>query len=62
MVAEGRDCAEVLAQLAAVRSALGKTCEIILKDHLEHCVVDAVETGDTASLDELNKAIELLMK
>ena len=62
MVEDGRDCAEVLIQLAAARSAINGTCEVILKDHLEHCIVEAVETGDTKTLDELNKAVELLLK
>ena len=62
MVEEGRDCAEVLIQLSAVRAAINKTCEVILKDHLDHCIVEAVETGDTKKLEELNKAVELLMK
>ena len=39
MVEEGRDCTEVLVQLAAVRSALNSTAKIILKDHIEHCIV-----------------------
>lgn len=62
MVEDGRDCSEVLIQLAAVRSAINSTCKIILKDHIDHCVVDAVETGDTDTIEELNKAIEILMK
>ena len=62
MVEDGRDCSEVLIQLAAVRSALNGTMKIILKDHIDHCIVDAVESGDTATIDELNKAIEILMK
>jgi len=62
MVESGRDCSEVLIQLAAVRSAINSTCEVILKDHLEHCVVDAVESGDHKTLDELMRAVELLMK
>ncbi|MCL2662570.1 MAG: metal-sensing transcriptional repressor [Oscillospiraceae bacterium] len=62
MVEQGRDCAEVLVQLAAVRGAINKICEIILKDHLEHCIVDAVETGDKEALNELSKAVELLLK
>lgn len=62
MVEDGRDCSEVLIQLAAVRSAINSTCKIILKDHIDHCIVDAVETGDTETIDELNKAIEILMK
>ena len=61
MVEDGRDCSEVLIQLAAVRSAIGNTAKIILKDHIEHCLVDAIETNDVTALDELNKAIERFM-
>jgi len=61
-VEEGRVCAEVLAQLAAVRSAIDKTCEVILKDHFEHCVAQAVATGDMEALEKLKRAIELMMK
>ena len=61
MVEDGRDCSEVLIQLAAVRSALGNTAKIILKDHIEHCIIDAVDSKDVAALDELNKAIEQFM-
>ena len=56
MVEEGRDCTEVLVQLAAVRSALNNTAKIILKDHIEHCIA-GVESGDHA-LEELNDAID----
>ena len=56
MVEEGRDCTEVLVQLAAVRSALNSTAKIILKDHIEHCIA-GVESGDHA-LEELNEAID----
>jgi len=62
MVRDGHDCAEVLIQLSAVRAAINKTCEVILKDHLDHCVIDAVRSGDTATLAELNRAIEMLMQ
>ena len=62
MVEEGRDCSEVLIQLAAVRSALNNTGKVILKDHLEHCVVDALESRDKAAIDELNRAIEQFVK
>lgn len=58
MVEEGRDCADVLIQLAAVRSALNSTAKVILKDHLEHCITDAAETGDEVLIEELNAAID----
>ena len=61
MAGEGRDCSELLVQLAAVRSALNATSRIILKDHIEHCIVDAVEHGDQEALDELNRAIDRIL-
>ena len=42
MVENGRDCSEVLIQLAAVKSAIGGVSRVILKDHIDHCIVDAV--------------------
>lgn len=62
MVEDGRDCSEVLIQLAAVQAALNNTGKIILKDHINHCIVDAVRDGDTEELEELNKAIDRFMK
>lgn len=62
MVEDERDCAEILVQLAAVRSALNNVCKMILKDHMDHCVIEAIRDNDTESIAELNKAIDLLMK
>ncbi len=62
MVEDGRDCSEVLIQLAAVRSALGNTGKVILEDHINHCIVDAVEHGDRQAIAELNKAISYFIK
>ena len=62
MVENGRDCSEVLIQLAAVRSAIYGICKVVLRDHLNTCIVNAVETGDMATIEELNKAIEMLLK
>ena len=56
MVEDGRDCSEVLVQLAAVRSALNNTAKIILKDHIEHCIAGAA--ADASELQELNDAID----
>ena len=60
MVEDGRDCTEVLVQLAAVRSALNSTAKVILKDHLEHCISSAGE-GDPDQLQALNEAIDKFM-
>ena len=43
------------------RTASG-TAQVILKDHIEHCIVDAVDSNDLESIDALNKAIEQFMK
>ena len=62
MVEDGRDCSEVLVQLAAVRSAIDNTGKVILQDHLRHCMVDAVAAGDTEAIEELCQAVDKFMK
>lgn len=62
MVEEGRDCSEVLIQLSAVKSAINNTGKVILKDHIEHCLVDAVECGDMEAVADLTDAIDRFMK
>ena len=62
MVEEGVDCADVLVQLAAVRSALDNTGKVILNDHIRHCMVDAVSAGDESAIDDLCQAIEKFLK
>lgn len=62
MVEDGRDCSEVLIQLSAVKSAINNTGKVILQDHIEHCIVDAIESGENQALEELNKAIDRFMK
>ena len=62
MVEDCEDCSQVLVQLAAVKSALNSTGKVILKDHLEHCIVHAVEGGDTEMLTELSDAIDRFVK
>ena len=62
MVEEGHDCADVLVQLAAVRSAIDNTGKVILQDHMRHCMVDAVAAGDEDAIEDLCRAIERYMK
>lgn len=62
MVENGEDCSNVLIQLAAVRSALDNTGKVILKDHMRHCMVDAVAAGDEEAIDDLCQAIDKFMK
>jgi len=54
MVDEKKYCIDVLHQLKAVQSALDKTNEVILRQHLETCVVEAVKNQDSERvIDEL---------
>jgi len=62
MVEADRDCSEVLTQIAAVKSAISNIGREILKDHIEHCVVDAVQTGDEQVIADLNAALDRFLK
>ena len=62
MVEDGRDCSEVLIQIAAVRSAINNIGKVILQDHIQHCIVDAVERDDEQALDSLCQAIDKFIK
>lgn len=62
MVEDGRDCSEVLVQIAAVRSAINNVGKIILQDHIQHCIVEAVERDDEKALDDLCQAIDQFVK
>lgn len=62
MVEDGRDCSEVLIQIAAVKSAINNIGKLILQDHIRHCVVDAVEQGDEQCLADLEDAINKFIK
>jgi CsoR family transcriptional regulator, copper-sensing transcriptional repressor len=58
MAINGRQCPDILLQIAAVQKALDGAAKLLLKDHLENCVVDAVHHGDEAQvIAELNAAI-----
>lgn len=52
MVEQDRYCIDVLNQLKAVQSALDKTAQIMLKRHLDTCVVEAVKADDAARVME----------
>ena len=62
MVESGRDCSEVLVQLAAVKSALNNVGKVILQDHIRTCIVDAVMHDEEDAIDDLCSAIDKFMK
>lgn len=62
MIECDRDCSEVLIQLAAVKSAIHNTGKVILKEHMNHCIIHAVKEGDQQAIEDLNNAIDKFMK
>ncbi len=58
MVDEDRYCVDVLTQINAVRAALHKVEEQILRDHVSHCVAGAFASGDVA--EQRHKVEELV--
>ena len=62
MVEDGEDCADVLIQLSAVKSEINNTGKLILKQHMEHCIVEAARENDQTSVDKMNEAIDRFMK
>lgn len=63
MVQEDRYCVDILAQTAAVRSALKGVERLILENHAQHCVEDAIGSGDPgAQREKFEELIALLQK
>jgi CsoR family transcriptional regulator, copper-sensing transcriptional repressor len=62
MIDEEKECPDILIQIAAVKAALDKTGEVILEDHLEHCMVEAVKSGEIEpQLQDLKTALKKLL-
>lgn len=58
MVEDGRYCGDVLTQLAAAESAIKAVSREVLQDHLETCVVEHIQRGDTEVIDELMQLLK----
>ena len=58
MIEEDQDCADVLMQLSATRSALTGLGKEIINEHITHCITHAVQDGDMQAIEEFQKAIE----
>jgi DNA-binding FrmR family transcriptional regulator len=59
MVEEDRYCPEIMKQVSALQSSLEKVNRVLLQNHLETCVVHAVEEGRTAEIvDELMETMK----
>lgn len=62
MVKNGEDCSQILIQIAAVRAALNNTGKLVLKNHINHCVIVAYLHGDQELLEHLEDAIDRFIK
>ena len=64
MVEEEAYCVEVLTQIASIVSASEKVALILLEDHIEHCVREAIADGERAEhkVAELSAAVERFLK
>ena len=58
MIDKDRYCIDVMTQAQAVRAALKKVEEAVLKDHVSHCVEHAISSGNAA--EQRQKLAELL--
>lgn len=58
MLEEGRYCIDVLTQLRAARAALTRVETLMLKEHLDHCIENAIVSGDASQ--QRKKAAELI--
>ncbi|MDQ6900615.1 MAG: metal-sensitive transcriptional regulator [Candidatus Dormibacteraeota bacterium] len=63
MVEDDRYCIDVLTQVSAVQSALESVALLLLRDHTQHCVTEAIRAGDgTDKVRELSEAVERLVR
>ncbi len=63
MVGDDRYCIDVLTQVNAAKAALESVALQLLADHTEHCVAEAIRSGDgTEKVRELNEAVERLVR
>lgn len=62
MLEEEKECSEILIQIAAVKSALNNLGKLVLKDHINHCIIEAAENKDDKVLEKLDEAIDKFIK
>ena len=61
MVEEGRYCADILVQISSVHEALRAVGKLVMRNHLEHCVTDALRSGDRLSAERAYQEVLDLM-
>lgn len=61
MIDEGKDCADIVTQLSAVRSSIDRAISLIVAENLVECVQENIKEGSTGE-ESIQQAIQLLMK
>ncbi len=62
MVEEEKYCIDILTQISAVRSALNKVGQMILKRHIESCVANSFQNGSIQNSEVINELMEVFAK
>lgn len=58
MVREQKDCEDIILQLSAIEGSVNKLAKVIIKDHLNHCVKESIENGESDILERFNTVLE----
>jgi DNA-binding FrmR family transcriptional regulator len=63
MVENDRYCVDILIQLSSVAGALSKIEDLVMKQHLEHCVAEAMASGDKEEKEKkINEMLEVFSR
>ena len=63
MVEEDRYCIDIITQISAVRAALRRVEQEVLRDHIGHCVKEAMQSDDTRNQDRtIQELIDVLAR
>ena len=63
MLENNKPCDEIIIQLNSSKAALQKVSQIVLEDHLDHCVLDALRNGDgEVQVESLKRALSQYTK
>jgi DNA-binding FrmR family transcriptional regulator len=61
MVEDGRDCADIRTQISSVQEALRGVGKLLMRNHLEHCVTEALRSGDRLDAEQAYQEVLDLM-
>ncbi|MBS9776009.1 MAG: metal-sensing transcriptional repressor [Fusobacterium sp.] len=63
MIEKDIPCEDILVQISAIRSAIHKVGQIILEGHMNHCIKEAIDDGNSEeAIEKIEKAINYFAK